>query len=79
MKEFEVFVECIDNAGVIIAKMSKPVRTVSDDYARDKILAWIDSSLRGVHQGRVNRLLISFNVIDKGLALPLNITNPNVY
>lgn len=75
MQDFEVFVECIDNTGVIIAKMKSPVHTSSDDYAKDKILSWIDSSLRGIHQGKTNRLLISFNVPDKGLSLPLNLVN----
>lgn len=79
MDNFEVFVECIDNAGVIIAKMSTPVHTSSPDYAKEKIIAWIDSSIRGVRQGKTNRLLISFNVAQKGLSLPLSMVNPDVY
>lgn len=70
MDNFEVFIECIDNAGVIIAKMKSPIHTSSDEYAKNKILSWIDSSLRGVHKGMTNRLLISFNAPDKGLSLP---------
>lgn len=79
MDNFEVFIECIDSAGVIIAKTKSSIHTSSDDYAKQKILSWIDSSLRGVHQGKTNRLLISFNVPDKSLSLPLSMVNPNVY
>lgn len=79
MQDFQVFIECIDHAGVIIAKMKSPVCTSSDDYAKEKILSWIDSSLRGVHQGKTNRLLISFNAPAPGLALPLSMTNQDVY
>ena len=79
MDNFELFVECIDNSGVIIAKMKTPLHTSSPDYAKEKIMSWIDSSIRGVRQGKTNRLLISFNVPAKGLSLPLNMVNPDVY
>lgn len=75
MDNFEVFIECIDSAGVIIAKTKSSIHTSSDYYAKQKIMSWIDSSLRGVHQGKTNRLLISFSVPDKGLSLPLSMVN----